>query len=366
MTLRPEVSVYNVSDGRRSAATVMPKVFSAPLRLDLVRSVHTNMSKNKRQAYAVSKMSGYQTSARSWGTGRAMARVPRVKGGGTHRAGQAAYANFCKAGGMYAPTRVWRRWHRKVNLKEKRQAIAAAIAATAVAPIVMSRGHRIEALREVPMVVDDSIEQLNKTKDAIKFLETVGLAAELERVSKIKGHARDGRKKRPVGPLIILRASAVEGRRAFRNIPGVEVASVERLNLLKLAPAGTLGRLCIWSKSAFEAVDEYVKLMPTRLLKNADMCALVNSTPVQRVFRAPRKSMRRVLIKRGCSTKVIKFVRESLRASGLADVKTKAAKTKEEIKRCKANSKAFINAIREAISTKSLSVSEEVQALQQQ
>lgn len=360
MTLRPEVSIFKVADGRRAGATVMPKVFSSPLRLDLVRSVHTNMSKNKRQAYAISKMSGYQTSARSWGTGRAMARVPRVKGGGTHRAGQAAYANFCRAGGMYAPTRVWRRWHRKVNLKEKRKALAAAVAATAVVPLVMARGHRIEGIGEVPMVVDDSIEQINKTKDAIKLLETLGLGAELERVDKVRGHGRDGRKKRPVGPLIILRASAVEGRRAFRNIAGVEVACVERLNLLKLAPAGTLGRLCIWSKSAFEAVDEYLKVTPSKLLANTDLSAIVNSAPVQSVLLAPKKSAPRVTIKRGCSKKILKFVQYKLRKEGLAGVKKNAKKTKEEIRKCRANSKAFIKNIREAISTKPLSVAEEV------
>ncbi len=31
---------------------------------------------------------GHQTSAESWGTGRAVARIPRVRGGGTHRSGQ--------------------------------------------------------------------------------------------------------------------------------------------------------------------------------------------------------------------------------------------------------------------------------------
>lgn len=360
MTLRPEVSIFKVADGRRAGATVMPKVFASPLRLDLVRSVHTNMSKNRRQAYAVSKMSGYQTSARSWGTGRAMARVPRVKGGGTHRAGQAAYANFCRAGGMYAPTRVWRRWHRKVNLKEKRKALAAAVAATAVVPLVMARGHRIEGFGEVPMVVDNSIEQINKTKDAIKLLETLGLGAELERIGKVKGHSRDGRKKRPVGPLIILRASAVEGRRAFRNIAGVEVASVERLNLLKLAPAGTLGRLCIWSKSAFEAVDEYLKVTPSKLLTNADLSAIVNSAPVQSVLLPPKKSAPKVTVKRGCSKKVLKFVQHKLRKEGLIGVKKNAKMSKEEIKKCRTNSKAFIKNIREAISTKPLSVAEEV------
>lgn len=47
-----------------------------------------SMAKNKRQAYAVSEKAGHQTSAESWGTGRAVARIPRVGGGGTHRSGQ--------------------------------------------------------------------------------------------------------------------------------------------------------------------------------------------------------------------------------------------------------------------------------------
>lgn len=46
------------------------------------------IAKNKRQAYAVSEKAGHQTSAESWGTGRAVARIPRVGGGGTHRSGQ--------------------------------------------------------------------------------------------------------------------------------------------------------------------------------------------------------------------------------------------------------------------------------------
>ena len=43
--------------------------------------------------------------------------------------------------------------------------------------------------------------------------------------------------------------------KAFQNIPGVEVANVDRLNLLKLAPSGHLGRFVIWTKSAFEKLD---------------------------------------------------------------------------------------------------------------
>ncbi len=74
----------------------LPAVFTAPIRNDIVRSVHTSMAKNARQAYAVSAKAGHQTAAESWGTGRAVSRIPRVPGGGTHRAGR--HANVQIAG----------------------------------------------------------------------------------------------------------------------------------------------------------------------------------------------------------------------------------------------------------------------------
>lgn len=52
-------------------------------------------------------------------SGRAVARIPRVSGGGTHRAGQAAFGNMCRSGRMFAPTKVWRKWHQKINLGQK-------------------------------------------------------------------------------------------------------------------------------------------------------------------------------------------------------------------------------------------------------
>jgi large subunit ribosomal protein L4e len=64
------------------------------------------MAKNKRQPHSVSSKAGEQTSAESWGTGRAVARIPRVNGSGTHRAGQAAFGNMCRGGRMFAPTKV--------------------------------------------------------------------------------------------------------------------------------------------------------------------------------------------------------------------------------------------------------------------
>jgi len=56
-----------------------------------------SIAKNKRQAYSVSEKAGHQTSAESWGTGRAVARIPRVGGGGTHRSGQVCGAKRSKS-----------------------------------------------------------------------------------------------------------------------------------------------------------------------------------------------------------------------------------------------------------------------------
>ena len=41
---------------------------------------------------------------------------------------------------MFAPTKVYRRWHRKVSVQQKRYAMVSAIAATGVPALVMAKG----------------------------------------------------------------------------------------------------------------------------------------------------------------------------------------------------------------------------------
>ena len=118
MLFRSVISVFDAGkvDGDKvetATSVPLPTVFVSPIRPDIVQRVHTALNKNKRQAYAVNKMAGFQTSAESWGTGRAVARIPRVRGGGTHRSGQGAYGNMCRSGRMFAPTMTWRKWHRR-------------------------------------------------------------------------------------------------------------------------------------------------------------------------------------------------------------------------------------------------------------
>lgn len=69
-----------------------------------------------------------------------MARIPRVSGGGTNRSGQGAFGNMCRHGRMFAPTKTWRRWHRRINVNQRRYAICSAIAATGIPALVMAKG----------------------------------------------------------------------------------------------------------------------------------------------------------------------------------------------------------------------------------
>jgi len=254
---RPLVNVYSEKRELTGNTIKLPAVFRAPIRTDIVQFVHTNVRKNRRQPYGVSREAGHQTSAESWGTGRAVARIPRVRGGGTHRSGQAAFGNMVRGGRRFGPTRVWRKWHRKINLNQRRYAIVSSIAATGVPALVFSKGHRIEKVPEFPFVVADTLQQVSTTKDAVNFLKASNAFDDVQRVINSKGFRagkgkmRNRRRTQRLGPVVIYDKDAGLAK-AFRNIPGVECLNVNSLNLLRLAPGGVVGRFVIWTESAFE------------------------------------------------------------------------------------------------------------------
>ena len=82
---------------------------------------------------------------------------------------------------MFAPTKTWRRWHRKINIKQRRYAVASALAASALPALVMARGHRIEKIPEVPLVVSNGIENIDKTKQALKVLSQLNAVSDVEK-----------------------------------------------------------------------------------------------------------------------------------------------------------------------------------------
>merc|ERR1712205_211036 len=298
MAARPVVTVQSTSD-EAGKQVQLPAVFLSPVRPDLVLLVHTNMAKNARQPYAVSLAAGHQSSAESWGTGRAVSRIPRVPGGGTHRAGQAAFGNMCRGGRMFNPTKTWRKWHRKINTNQKRYAVCSALAASALPSLVMARGHKVDQVPECPLVVDSAIEAVDKTAKAMKVLAAIGASDDVEKskasrqIRSGKGKMRNRRYVQRRGPLVVY-GDDNGIRKAFRNISGVELCDVSSLNLLQLAPGGHLGRFVVFTENAISKLDALYGgkngapstekkgyRLPRQMMTNSDLPRIINSDEVQ-------------------------------------------------------------------------------------
>merc|ERR1712102_165951 len=335
---RPQITVYSEKNEATDAPVCLPAVFKAPIRPDIVSFIHHEVAKNHRQAYAVNRDAGHQTSAESWGTGRAVARIPRVRGGGTHRSGQGAFGNMCRGGHMFAPTKVYRRWHRRVNVAQKRYALCSAIAASGVPALVMAKGHRIEEIPEVPLVVSDKVQSYTKTKEAYILLKRTKAYNDIDQVCKTKrmragkGKMRNRRRITKRGPLIVYDQD--QGlTRAFRNLPGVDTISVDNLNILKLAPGGHVGRFCIWTESAFKKLDNLYGTwrkssseknkwnLPQPKMAVTDLSKLLKSEEIQKVLRAPNRKVNKAVVK----TNPLKNVRAMLQLNPYAAVLKKNA-----------------------------------------
>jgi large subunit ribosomal protein L4e len=170
----------------------------------------------------------------------------------------------------------------------------------------MARGHRVDGIQEVPLVVaNDSIQNVDKTKFAVKVLKNLGAYEDVEKVKDSKkvragkGKMRNRRYVSRRGPLVIYDEKTAM-LKSFRNLPGVELVSVDRLNLLQLAPGGHLGRFCIWTQSAFNKLDTIfgtyaapstVKkgfVLPRPKMANSDLSRIINSDEIQSRLRAKR------------------------------------------------------------------------------
>ena len=118
-----------------------------------------------------------------------------------------------------------------------------------------------EEVPQFPLVVATSIEELTKTKEVEEALTNLGVLSDIYRVKasrKIragKGKRRGRKMKQAVGPLIVV-AENKGIIKAGKNIPGVDVTTVNNLNTEILAPGTHSGRLTLWSSSAIERLNK--------------------------------------------------------------------------------------------------------------
>jgi len=283
-------------DGSKIGEVPLPRVFYAPLREDLVWRAFIHLQTHKLQPKGAFKGSGHKYSVESWGAGYGMARISRIKASGTGKAqaggmvpsavgGRPTHPptpekkiykelnrkekNKAQAGGMVPsavggrpthPPTPEKKIYKELNRKEKKMALITAIAFTGVLDAVAKRGHRIPENISLPIVVNEKIESIARTRELREFLEKIGLKEELERCKEKKIRAGKGKKrgrryKRRTGPLIVVLGDLGISE-AAENIPGVDVVNLKDLSVLHLAPGAKPGRLTIYSVNAFEKIDE--------------------------------------------------------------------------------------------------------------
>jgi len=104
------------------------------------------------------------------------------------------------------------------------------------------------------------------------------------------------------GPLVVF-AEDKGITKAFRNLPGVDLQHVDRLNLLELAPGGHLGRFVIWTKGAFSALNNWAGkkkdyTLPRSLITNSDISRIINSDEIQSKVRPAIRIVKRYRLKK--------------------------------------------------------------------
>ncbi len=251
-------------EGKPVEKIELPKVFEEPIRKDLVLRAVLASQSNRRQPYGPDTMAGKRTAAHYHGKRRTRysmmnketARLPRLHGKTVPFLMMRARFVPQAVGGRRAhPPLVEKVWKRKINKKERRKAIRSALAATAVKELVLQRGHQVQDVKELPIVVDNKLQELKKTKEVIQFLKKIGLGKELERISERKiragkGKARGRKYKEKVGPLFVVTSDDIN--KAVRNISGCDACKVENLSAEDLAPGASVGRLTIFTKDALQ------------------------------------------------------------------------------------------------------------------
>lgn len=260
-------NVYSI-DGKKIGTITLPSQFKEGVRADLIKRAVLAIQSHRRQAYGSDTEAGQRSSSKfharrqvygSWAN-RGMARISRVRWGSGYITGRGRITPQAVKGRRAHPPKVEKNWAQKINDKERKKAIRSAIAATTEKEIIKLRGHLIENITELPLVIEDKFETLNKTKEVQETLRRFGLSEELKRAEnkKIragKGKTRDRRYQKKKGPLVVV-VEEKNIKSAAENIAGVDVCKVNNLNAELLAPGIHAGRLTIWTKGAIEKMDK--------------------------------------------------------------------------------------------------------------
>lgn len=255
------VKTYSLKGKPSKESLALPSQFDTPYRPDVIKRAVLAVQSRRYQPKGVDELAGKRNTAQSWQTGHGRSRVPRVQGSGTGAANKAAFAPGTVGGRVAHPPESRKVIVERINRKENRLAIRSAIAASANPDFVKARGHKIDNVPQIPLIVSDQLQSLSTTKDTFEALVYLGLADDLDRardgrsIRAGKGKLR-GRKMKNPKTLLIVVGEDKGISQAARNLPGVDITEVHGLNAELLAPGTHPGRLVVWTRSAIDRLEK--------------------------------------------------------------------------------------------------------------
>lgn len=261
-----KIPVYGLK-GTQKGSIAVAKSFSKPVRTDLIKRAVQAEQASLRQPYGADPQAGKHTSAHYHGRrgvrhammNREMARMKRITSPGFLYM-RARYVPQAVKGRKAHPPKVEKNWEKKINKKERLAALLSAASATSRREWVERRGHSIQYVKHIPLVVEDRLEEISILKDFKQVMENLGLLEELNRLGKKKvrsgkGTMRGRKFKKKRGMLFVITED--KGLvKAVRNLPGLDVCEVGNLDVEMLAPGASPGRFCIWTEGAVKGMEE--------------------------------------------------------------------------------------------------------------
>jgi len=260
-------------NGKKDGEVELPSVFDTEINQVLIHKAYINLESHKFQKHSTKPTAGMEVVADSNDppTGRGVARIAKIKGGGGGRAGQAGEVASTRGGRQAHPPKANKVIYKKLNKKENKLALCSAIAATASKELVEKRGHKVEGIESFPLVISDDIEKVSKTSELIKILDDLKISQDVKRLESRKRRtgkvALRGRVSKVGKSALFVVTKGENILKAANSIPGVEVCHAKELSVLDLAPGGNLIRLTVFSKKAIEEIanikSTHLELMVT-------------------------------------------------------------------------------------------------------
>ncbi len=256
-------------DGKQLKAIEMPSAFSQQVDANLIKRAVLSGQANAKQPKGKYLKAGLDNTAvyigyrglpggqKSINTGHA--RLPRMKNRGQLMSGRVAGVSQAVGGHAAHPPKVEAKTREELNKKERKKALLCAISATASKQFVQVRGN--SQVTEVPMVLSNEFEKLEKTQEVTKVLKHLKVWDEIVSAKKKremragKQKSRGNKYKRKKSILIVVGKSS-PAVKSCRNLEGVDIVEARNLSVELLAPGTKPGRLTLWTEDAVTVVHK--------------------------------------------------------------------------------------------------------------